>query len=272
MNIRTAAVVAAVVAAFGLQLLYAGRATAQDSAPHAGGMDMDRALRTFVLANQMEVQTGVADRPVNFEVLGWFGGDYKRLYLRAQGVQPTTIARGAELQGDLLMGRLISPFWSVVAGVRVDTRPSAESLGFHRTASNDVIASTARVTRGMLAVGFVGLAPGWFELEPTFFVSQDGDVSTEIESSIDLLLTQRLILQPRAEINAAVQSVREFGIGSGINSVEVEARLRYEIRRKFAPYVGVSWDRTTGGTAALARSNGVPLGGASLTAGIRVWR
>lgn len=268
MNIRTAVA----VAAFSIQLFCASRVHAQTSAPHAGGMDVDRTLRTFVLANQLEVQTGVPDRPVNFEVLSWMGGDYGRLYLRAQGVQPTTIARGGELQGDVFMGRLISPFWSVVAGVRVDTRPSAASLGFHRTASNDVIASSSRVTRGMLAVGLVGLAPGWFELEPTLFVSKDGDVSTEVESSIDLLLTQRLILQPRAEINAAVQSVHEFGIGAGINSVELEARLRYEIRRKFAPYVGVSWDRTTGGTAALARSNGVPLGGASLTVGVRVWR
>lgn len=258
--------------AFVSQLVCTALATAQTDAAHSGGMDMDRTIRTFVLANQLELQTNVSDRPINFEVLSWIGGDYRRLYVRAQGEQPTAIGRGGELQGDVMFGRLISPFWSAVAGVRVDTRPRAPLQNFAGGAVVSGSAANARVTRGMFAIGLVGLAPGWLELEPTLFVSQNGDVSTEVESSIDLLLTQRLILQPRAEINAAVQSVREFGVASGVNDVEFEARLRYEISRKFAPYVGVSWTRRTGGTAVLARSNGEPLAIGALSAGFRVWR
>lgn len=268
MSARKAAIITAVLA----QLVCTALATAQAGAAHSGGMDMDRAIRTFVLVNQLELQTNVAQRPVNFEVLSWFGGDYRRLYVRAQGEQPTSVARGGELQGDVMFGRLISPFWTAVAGVRVDTRPRAQ---LQNAAEGAVVAGSAinrRVTRGMLAIGFVGLAPGWLEVEPTLFVSENGDVSAEVESSIDLLLTQRLILQPRAEINAAVQSVREFGIASGINDVEFEARLRYEISRKFAPYLGVSWTRRTGGTAVLARSMGEPLSVGALSVGFRVWR
>lgn len=263
---------AGILTAFLAHLLCTALVSAQAGAAHSGGMDMDRAVRTFVLANQLELQTNVAERPVNFEVLSWVGGDYRRLYVRAQGKQPSAMARGGDLQGDVMFGRLISPFWSAVAGVRVDTRPSTQTHSPAAAAVASGSINSRRVTRGMLAFGLVGLAPGWFEVEPTLFVSQDGDVSTEIESSIDLLLTQRLILQPRAEINAAVQSVREFGIASGVNDIEFEARLRYEISRKFAPYLGVSWTRRTGGTAVLARARGEPLGVGPFSAGIRVWR
>ena len=124
----------------------------------------------------------------------------------------------------------------------------------------------------MLGVGFMGLAPGWFEVDPIRLVSDNGDVSTEIEASFDLLLTQRLIVQPRLELNAAVQAVPEIGLGSGLNNVELEARMRYEISRKFAPYIGVSWTRLTSGTAANARAAGNPLGVGTFTAGVRVWR
>lgn len=266
---RKARIIASILA----QLCCLAAVNAQSGAPHAGGMDMDRAKRTFVLANQLEVQANVAERPINFEVLSWIGGDYRKLYLRAQGEQPTVAARGGDLQGDIMFGRLVSPFWSAVAGVRIDTRPRAlKSNGNAFIATTEGAGNHNRVTRGMLAIGFVGLAPGWFEVEPTLFVSQDGDVSAEFESSIDLLLTQRLIVQPRAEVNVAVQSVREFGVASGINDVEFETRLRYEMSRKFAPYLGMSWTRRTGGAAVLARSGGNPLGIGALTAGFRVWR
>ena len=247
-------------------------AHAQSGPDHSmGGMNMDRVIRTFILAEQLELQPSTADRPVNAEILSWIGGDYRRLYLRAQGEQ-STVGRGdGELQADVLFGRLITPFWSAVAGARLDTRPQVS-----RSALLDVSGSappgSSRLTRAMLAVGFVGLAPGWFELEPTLLVSDAGDVSLEVESSFDLLLTQRLIVQPRVELNAALQAVPEIGIGSGLNDIEFGARMRYEIRRKFAPYVGVSWLRRTGATAAMAHDAGETKSVGTVTAGVRVWR
>jgi copper resistance protein B len=109
-------------------------------------------------------------------------------------------------------------------------------------------------------------------MEPTLFISDQGDVSFEVESSFDLLFTQRLIMQPWLELNAAVQSVREIGVGAGLNDVEIGARMRYEIRRKVAPYVGVSLLRRTGATAAIAHDLGERRSVGIITAGLRLWR
>jgi copper resistance protein B len=260
-------------AALALLLVYGGRANAQAVRP-SHGMDQDRVIRTFILAEQLEIQPNAAERPVNVEVLSWIGGDYRRLFLRAQGEQSTLGARDGELQADALIGRLLTPFWSAVAGARVDSRPHVARSGLSGVEGPPAsVVPAGRLTRGMLAVGLLGLAPGWFELEPTLLVSNTGDVSLEVESSFDLLLTQRLIVQPRVELNAAVQAVPEIGVGgSGLTDVEFGARMRYEIRRKFAPYVGLSWLRRTGATAAMARDAGEPKSVGTITAGLRIWR
>lgn len=241
-----------------------------------GSVAMDRAIRTYLLADQLELKPNVIGRPAALRFTGWTGGDYRRLYVRAQGEMPTENTSDADLQADVLFGRLLTPFWSAVAGVRIETRPRAVGSALPSNggaaADGNSASRSDRVTRGMLAVGMLGLAPYWFEMEPTLFVSDKGDVSLEFESTIDLLFTQRLILQPRLEFNAAVQAVPEFGIASGLNDVEVGARLRYEVHRKFAPYVGVSWFRRTGGTAAMAKAAGAPKGEGSVAAGVRIWR
>lgn len=254
-----AAVLAAVVLL--LQAPFAAPANAQRMRPERmQEMSGNRAVRTFLLADVLEFQADGTEGNVNVETLAWIGGDYRRLFIRVQGEQPTAAAGGGAFQGDILFGRLITPFWSAVAGARLDTRPGMEGVRDHR------------VTRGMLAVGLLGIAPFWFELEPTLYVSQDGDVSADFETSFDLLLTQRLIVQPRFELNAALQRVPEFGVGAGLNDVELGARMRYEIRRKFAPYVGVSWVRRTSGTAAMARAAGRSVSEGSFVAGVRMWR
>lgn len=246
-------------AAVALLLVQGERAQAQ-SAAAGHGMNLDRVIRTFILAEQLEIHANATERPLDVELISWIGGDYNRLFLRVQGEQSTRKANGGDLQGDVLYGRLITPFWSAVAGARVDTR--------QRTG----VQSDGRLTRGMLSVGFIGLAPGWFEMEPTLLISDQGDVSIEVESSFDLLFTQRLIMQPWLEFNAAVQSVREIGVGAGLNDVEIGARMRYEIRRKFAPYVGVSLLRRTGATAAIAHDLGERRSVGIITAGLRLWR
>lgn len=236
-----------------------------------GGMNMDRVIRTYLLADQLEIHPNGPKRPVVLELLGWIGGEYQRLYLRAQGEQSTRAGSGGELTADLLYGRLLTPFWSGVAGVRIDTRPRMPNNS-SQTLPNTVASGEPRVTRGLLAVGLEGIAPYWFELEPTLFVSDRGDISVEFESTYDLRVTQRLVLQPRLELNAAVQAVPDFGVGSGLNDVEFGMRLRYEVRRKFAPYVGASWHRLMSGTAAQAKAAGGEVGSAAIVAGVRVWR
>lgn len=219
------------------------------------GMSLDRTVRTFLAAELLEFQPGGQGRPIRFDGLGWIGGDYNRIWLRAEGDRPTSESTW-EAQGEVLYGRLVSPFWNAVGGVRVDARAR----------------NGDRASRALLAVGFEGLAPYWFVVEPTLYVSQNGDVSARFTSTFDVLLTQRLIVQPRVELNAAVQSVPRFGVGSGINDSEIGARVRYEIRRELAPYVGLSWRRRYGGTAGFARSAGEAVTDGVLSMGVRLWR
>ena len=119
--------------------------------------------------------------------------------------------------------------------------------------------------------GVQGLAPYWFEVDAAAFVSDDGDVSARLEAEYELFLTQKLILQPRAELDFAVQDVPELGIGSGLSTAEAGLRLRYEFRREFAPYIGVSWRRAFGETADFTRADGEDVESISFVAGLRLW-
>lgn len=241
--------------------LAAAQGTIQGPGRNPPTTGLDLVIRRFLLADVLEYSPASPGNPVTLDGLAWIGGDFHRVWLRADGEQ-IGVGRTAEFRMDALYGRLVSPFWTAVAGVRLDSRSSTTGTG-----------ASGRRNRAMLALGFQGLSPYWFEFEPTLLVSQQGDVSAQLVTSYDLLFTQRLILQPRLELNAAVQKVPELGIGSGLNDVALGARLRYEIRREFAPYVGVSWLRLTGGTAALARRSRAAEsgGGTQVVLGVRMW-
>jgi copper resistance protein B len=120
-------------------------------------------------------------------------------------------------------------------------------------------------------VGTQGLLPYWFNVQAALFVSTRGEVLGRLEGSYDLRLTQRLVLQPRAELNLAAQDTRQTRTGSGLSDAELGLRLRYEVRREFAPYVGVSYERMYGNTATFARRAGDDAGGANLVVGIQAW-
>ena len=147
--------------------------------------------------------------------------------------------------------------------------PSRPALATTKPAGNLPLGIVAGLAAAI--VGAAGLAPYWFEVEPTLYVSDDGDVSFRLEATYDLLLTQRLILQPRFELDAAASSTPEFGIGAGINDIQLGLRLRYEIRREVAPYVGVSWTRKLGNTADFARDEGEDVDSLGAVVGLRFW-
>lgn len=233
----------------------AGTARAQmPGMPHVGGGEMGmtwgRAL--MVLFDQFEYAPAAAQRNVSLDGRLWYGGAYRRLWVRGQGEAATTTREG-EAEVAVLYGKLVDPFWDAVVGVQVEQRWGDEST-----------------RRAQLAMGFLGLAPYRFELEPTLFVSQDGDVSARLEAGFPLLLTQRLIAEPEFEVNAALQAAPEYHIRRGINDYEYGIRVRYEFRREFAPYAG--WSRS--------RRMGVDIGGATaalpgesqLVFGVRMWR
>jgi len=212
-------------------------------------------LSWSVLVDQLEHRFQNGKNVLRWDVEGWFGGDYNRLWLRTEGDQRVRKGSGGEFEAQLLYSRLIAAFWDFQVGVR------------HQR----LYGPGADRSRSFVALGLEGLAPYWFELEPSLFISDRGDVSARLAATYDILFTQRLIAQPRFEINAAAQDVKNFGIGAGVNNVELGLRLRYEIRREAAPYIGVSWVRKLGETAGIARREGEPVENFSVVLGVRLW-
>jgi len=211
----------------------------------------DEALYSMVLIDRLEAGFSDDKDTRLWDAQGWWGGDYNKLWVKTEGEgeQGKTL-ESLELQA--LYSRTVAPFWDAQIGLRHDFRPQDNE-------------------RNYLAVGFQGLAPYRFELDNALFVSDEGDVTARIEAEYEVMFTQRLILQPRLELNAAAQSVKDAGIGSGVNNTEMGLRLRYEIRREFAPYIGVSWTRFYGDTADLKEAEGEDDSTVFLVFGIRAW-
>lgn len=201
-------------------------------------------------ADRLEYQWNNNEDVFLWDVEAWIGSDYNKLYMKSEG-DKIIDSDVEEAQLELLYSRTIHPFWDLQLGMRHDFEPHP--------------------TRTFAAFGVQGLARYWFDIEATAYVSEDGDVSASFEAEYDLLITQRLIFQPRFAMNVAVQEVPEYNIGSGINNIELGARLRYEIRREFAPYIGISWNREIGETADLTEADGGDISVTSFVAGIKLW-
>ena len=207
----------------------------------------------LLLVDQLEFRDNEGEATFNWDAWGWIGGDYERLWVKTEGDIGLETADG-EAEVQLLYGKLIAPFWDLQVGLRYD----------------QLYSSDGGPGRAFGVVGVQGIAPYLFEVDAALFLSQDGDVSARLQAEYQLLLSQRLILQPEFETNIAIQKVEEFGVGSGINDIELGLRLRYEISRKFAPYVGVSWTRKLGNTADLAREEGESVGNFTILGGARL--
>jgi copper resistance protein B len=209
----------------------------------------DDAVFTYVLFDQLEWQSGEGVTGLSWDMKGWIGGDVNRFWFRTEGEADDGDLN--EVEAHALYGRAIARWWDLVVGVRQDARPGP--------------------ARTWAAIGIQGLAPYWFEVEATAYVGESGRTQLRLESEYELLLTNRLVLQPLVEVDIYGKSDPERGLGSGLSSIDAGLRLRYEVRREFAPYVGVTWSRTFFGTADLAQAAGDEVSGARFAAGARVW-
>lgn len=210
----------------------------------------DRQIISFALIDRLEYAWGDDDDTHVWDAQGWIGGDWNKFWFKTEG-ENVVGGETEEAQFEALYARLIAPFWYLQAGLRHDTRPEP--------------------SRSYAAFGIQGLGLYWFEVDATTYASEEGDVSANFEAEYDFLLTQRLILQPRFETSIAANEVEELGVGRGFNDVALGLRLRYEIRREFAPYVGVAWSRKLGDTADIARREGADIESAAVVGGIRAW-
>jgi len=184
-----------------------------------------------------------------YDLQAWYGRDYDRAVLKAEGdVDNGEVQEG---RAELLWGHAVSSFWDAQLGVRYDHGVGPE--------------------RSWLAVGVQGLAPYWFEMSATAYAGDKGRTSLRIDAEEDLLLTQRWVLQPRFEVNFYGKRDAERGVGSGLSELTAGLRLRYEVRREFAPYLGVEWVGKYGGTANEARAAGESTKETRWVAGLRFW-
>ena len=185
-----------------------------------------------------------------FDIQAWYGGDVDKLWLKSEIEGPWgDKLEHAEVQA--LWSHAINPWFDVQTGVRFDPQP-----GPNRT---------------HLVLGVQGLAPYWWEVEGAVFLSNKGDVTARAEAEYDLRITQKLILQPRAELDLSLQDVPELAIGSGLTNASLGLRLRYQISPLVAPYIGVEYERAFGDTRQFLRADGEDPGGINLLAGVRLW-
>lgn len=208
-------------------------------------------IHTFVTAERLEYQSNDGDSLTVWEGQGWIGGDEQKLWFKTEGEYENDDQRFEEVELQALYSRAVRPFWDLQMGLRHDFKPEP--------------------TRTYGVIGAQGLAPYWFELDGQMFLSEKGDFSLRLEAEYDFRLTQRLLLQPRIELNAAFSKDEDIDQGAGLSTADLGLRLRYEIRREFAPYVGVSWSRAFGDTADFVRDDGGSRSQASWIAGVRFW-
>lgn len=223
--------------------------TAADRAaafPDVAGLHAhDDALNYYVLFDELEWQDGA----LVWDATVWAGRDIDKLWLRAEGAREDGRTESSELEA--LWGHSFTRWWEFVAGVRQDVSPGQSQ------------------TWG--AFGVQGLAPYKFDVEATAFIGESGQTSFQLEAEYELLLTNRLILQPLVEIQAFGKDDPERGVGSGLSTTEAGLRLRYEWRREFAPYIGVTWNRRWGDTADFSRLEGAEVEETRWIAGVRIW-
>lgn len=197
-----------------------------------------------VSLDELEWRESDAADALAWDGQAWYGNDYDKVWLKTEGER---VEGDYEGSSDLLWDRIVDRWWSVQAGVRHDFGEGP--------------------SRTWAAFGVQGLAPYWFEIEATAYVGEQGRTAARLSAEYELLLTQRLILQPEIELNLYGKDDPRNGIGSGLADTEVGVRLRYEVRRELAPYLGLVWTRYYGETADLAHDRDE----LQFVAGARVW-
>lgn len=209
----------------------------------------DNTVQHFVLFNRIEGFDTDDGTGMEWEGQAWVGTDLNKLWLSSEGERVGGHTESADLE--VLYGRAFARWWDVVAGVRHDFKPGA--------------------SQDFVAIGVQGVAPYKFEVEATAYLGQSGQTAARLEAEYDTLLTNRLILQPLVEVNFYGKNDERRGIGSGLSTAEAGLRLRYEITRQFAPYIGILHERAFGRTADFRRGAGDGASDTRFVAGIRIW-
>ena len=213
-----------------------------------GGVSDDPVLFKFMI-DQLEYRDAKSSNPTVFEGEMWIGKDLNKLWIKTDIERVDGETEEAELQ--LLYSRAIASYWDLQVGFRRDFKP--------------------KPTRDWAVVGVKGLAPYFFEVDAALFFGDNGRTALRLEAEYELMLTQKWVLSPEATAEFHGQNDAATGAGSGLSKLSLGVRLRYEIRREFAPYIGVYWSKQYGNTADFTRADGGDVSDTQFVIGIRAW-
>jgi len=205
---------------------------------------------SLVLVDRLESQITNGEDSLAWSAQGWYGTDENKLWIKTEGGYSFGSDKIEDAEIQALWSKPIAPFWNLQTGVRYDFAPKG---------------------RTHLVAGIQGLAPYWFEVDAAAFLSNKGDLTSRVEAEYNLFFTQRLVFQPRGEIEFSAQDIPELNIGAGFTNLNLGLRMRYDIKREFAPYLGVEWQKNLGETAQFARANGGSPDKVVLLFGVRAW-
>lgn len=215
----------------------------------AWGAANDDPLLAMVIVDKVEYRKTSGHDHFAWEADAWLGYDVNKAWLKTEGENSEDRTEEAELQ--LLYSRAVTTNWDFQVGWRGDFRPKPE--------------------RNWLAVGVRGLAPYHFDIDIAAFIGDAGRTSIRADADYEILFTQRLILVPEIEVDWFGEDDPEHVIGSGLSSIELGLRLRYEIRREFAPFIGLNWWTKLGDTKEIARAVGDETNDLEIVLGLRMW-
>lgn len=210
----------------------------------------DDPMLSKVMIDQLEIRSTEGDDPVVLEADAWIGKDLHKAWFKADLEKAGSKTEQAEVQARY--SRAVAPYWDFQLGWRHDFEPDEE-------------------TRDWLALGFRGLAPYFFDIDAALYVGENGRTNLSFDTEYEVMLTQRWVLSPELQVNLYGKSDPVLGQGSGLSDIELGLRLRYEIKREFAPYIGVNWESKFGGTADFAEDEGEDTSDVQFVAGIRAW-
>ena len=209
----------------------------------------DDPLLSMLTIDQLELRNGSSEDPLVWEIQGWAGYDLNKFTFKTKGERVDGKTENAELQ--LLYSKAIAPYWDLQLGVKRDFYP--------------------RPGQNWAVLGLQGTAPYFFETDVSLFVGESGKTALRLASEYELMLSQKWVLSPSAELNFYAQNDSERGTGSGLSDAELGLRLRYEVRREFAPYVGVNWEKKFGKTAGFSRAEGESNSDTQVVVGVQAW-
>lgn len=208
----------------------------------------DNPLLTNFILNEFESNDS-GGGSITWDAQGWLGYDLEKIWIKTEGERSDGETEEVEIQA--LYSQAFSPFWDFQIGLRHDAKPNpSQDWG---------------------VIGLQGLAPYFFEIDTALFVGESGNSALRLNAEYELLFTQKLILTPEIELNLYGQDIPEVSLGSGLSDISLGLRLRFEIRREFAPYIGVEWSKKYGGSADFARASSAEVSDTKAVVGLRMW-